>query len=537
MAPKVQPRVPNVKVRIEDVITKDGKFDSSKFWKLSDAQIADLIGDAVYDVRTYIVQPSTSKKAASSVRLLEALDKEDPGLGLGHYVTLFKSMKSGNGSALTKNYFDSLKQYDPDTFNLYLKHPGWEAYDGPDFDFTTYKAENMPKDIEPTTGALSSNPINNAPPVEASPGALTNPDAFEVGPKRLSYQSFDDAELNAILAKGSKEAEANAYTGEEPPIADYGTPITSPGVHVTFINAEGKPVDLTSEEIARFKPNSVSASSAPSPKAIGEAMRDAVKEDTSKDATVTISPEAAAKTEAEAVAKETETKTGTGTEAKAEAVTEPKITPETAETEGVLTGNRFKNAFIKTKDFIKEHPKWSIGGLLTLAAAGYGISQLPKLIKLPETKVNVYRNRNEKTATPEVLDNVNYRVWENYNPDYLNEEYVPGKIPSYISQDNLSPIKESTTSKKVKSQSQVVDTPAPVNNATADYVRAAYNSYIPSDAGRAYQKAIYGDPLELDRMRLQQQQQKWRDFVMRSGQSPAELVQRGLMPYDALQYV
>jgi hypothetical protein len=89
----------------------------------------------------------------------------------------------------------------------------------------------------------------------------------------------------------------------------------------------------------------------------------------------------------------------------------------------------------------------------------------------------------------------------------------------------------------MKNQPQVVNASTPENNATADYVRAAYNSYIPSDAGRAYQKAIYGDPLELDRMRLQQQQQKWRDFVMRSGQSPAELVQRGLMPYDALQYV
>ena len=202
MAPKVQPRVPNAKIRIEDVITKDGKFDSDKFWKLTDVQIADLIGDAVHDVRAYIMQPSTHKKAASSVRLLEALDKENPDLGLSHYVTLFKSMESGNGSALTKSYFDSFKQYDPDTFNLYLKHPGWEAYDRPDFDFTMYKAENMPKDAEPNTGVLTDKPLNNVSPAETSSGVLTNPPPELPKKETVIREPIDDAEMNELITKG-----------------------------------------------------------------------------------------------------------------------------------------------------------------------------------------------------------------------------------------------------------------------------------------------------------------------------------------------
>lgn len=492
MTPKVQPRVPNAKIRIEDVITKDGKFEPDKFWKLTDAQIADLIGDAVHDVRTYIMRPSTHKEAAASVRLLEALDKENPDLGLSHYVTLFKSIESGNGSALTKSYFDSLKQYDPDTFNLYLKHPGWEAYDRPDFDFTMYRAENLPKDAEPSVGVLTDKPLNNASPSATPSGVLTRP------PAKLP-EAGKQSELPNV-GKTIKEAEANAYTGNEPPIADYDTPITSPGVHVSFIDADGKPVDLTPEEITKFKPNSASSS-----------------------------PEAVA---AEAAKGTTETP-------------EAKTPPETPETpkEGALIGKDkkpeepSKGVFKKIGDWMHNHPRISggVGGTTALGLlGGIGISQADKIAKALKAGKITSRHANEEPVTS---GNVNYRVWENYNPDYLNEEYTPGKIPSYIPQDNLPSIKESTASKKVKSQSQVVNAPAPVNNATADYVRAAYNSYIPSDAGRAYQKAIYGDPLELERNRLQQQQQKWRDFVMRSGQSPAELVQRGLMPYDALQYI
>lgn len=500
-SPKVpNTKVPNAKIRIEDVITKEGKFDSDKFWKLSEAQIADLIGDAVHDVRTYIMQPSTHKEAAASVRLLEALDKENPDLGLSHYVTLFKSIESGNGSALTKSYFDSLKQYDPDTFNLYLKHPGWEAYDRPDFDFTMYRAENAPKDAEPSVGALTDKPLNNASPTETPSGALTNPPPEVPKKEIIIREPIDDAEINELITKGPERT----YTDR---------------VGNTEINEKDIPTFLTEKGGSLPKKGVVVGPDTPIIPA-GEKP------------TASPSPEVKA-AEAEAVAKETETKTGT--DVKAETTAEPKVTSD-AEMEGALTGNRFKNAFIKTWDFIKKHPKSSVGGLLTLAAAGYGVSQLPKLAKLPETKINFSRNRNEESESPEVFDNVNYRVWENYNPDYLNEEYVPGKIPSHIPQDYLDD-KDLPDVTGNKNQSQVVSTSAPINNATADYVRAAYNSYIPSDAGRAYQKAIYGDPLELERNRLQQQQQKWRDFVMRSGQSPAELVQRGLMPYDALQYI
>ena len=465
---------------------------SNNFFRLPPNIQVNILNEGIDKFRIYIKTRELTPELSDYMKLFEDIYRETGDSTVTPYLQLYDAMKSRNGSKLSRDVLETLREDDPETFAAYLKYPGEEVANIPGFDFYDYKrtGNGVIKSAEPTTGALSSNPINNAPPVEASPGALTNPDAFEVGPKRLSYQSFDDAELNAILAKGSKEAEANAYTGEEPPIADYGTPITSPGVHVTFINAEGKPVDLTSEEIAKFKPNSVSASS--------------------------------------------EAKVAEGT-AKAEAKAETKG--------GALTGNGEKPAepskgmFKKMLGWVRNHPKisWGVGGTTALGLlSGIGISQADKIAKALEAGETPSRNTNEE---PEVFDNVNYRVWENYTPDYLNEEYTPGKIPSHIPQDNLPSVKESAVAKKTKSSPQVVNAPEPVNNATADYVRAAYNSYIPSDAGRAYQKAIYGDPLELDRMRLQQQQQKWRDFVMRSGQSPAELVQRGLMPYDALQYV
>lgn len=533
----VPKNLPKAKVNVEEFITKDGKLDSNKFWKLSDAQIADLVGDAVHDLRTYIVQPTTAKKAASSVRLLEALDKENPDLGLGNYVTLFKSMESGDGSALTKSYFDGLKQYDPDTYNLYLGHSGWEAFSTPDFNFDAYKAENMPKDAESTPGVFTDKP---ASPAESAPGALTHPPAKlpEAGkqavPSRVRVRDdegniieFTPGEATGVeynsappkIDKTIKEAEANAYTGNEPPIAGYNTPITSPGVHIKFTNAEGKPVDLTPEEISKFNPSTAS----PSPEAIGEAMRDAVKEGASKDSTVTVPPEA------EAAAKKTEAKTPAA-EAKTETATDKTDSkaPETAETPQGL--------FSRLGGHIGRNWGKYLGGA-GLGTIGWAV--LDDLASDDSTLKSLFRG-NYPTSIPNTPS-----VTQPRNEPATNEEYVPGKIPSYIPQDNLPPIKELTNSKKVKNrpqqqeqQLQVVNVPVPENNATADYVRAAYNSYIPSDAGRAYQKAIYGDPLELDKMRLQQQQQqKWRDFVMRSGQSPAELVQRGLMPYDALQYV
>lgn len=507
-SPKVpNTKVPNAKIRIEDVITKDGKFDSDKFWKLSDTQIADLVGEAVYDIRTYIIQPSTHKKAAASVRLLEALDKEDPDLGLSHYVTLFKSIESGDGSALSKSYFDSLKQYDPYTFAVYSKYPGGEVASIPGFNFYEYKrtGNGVIESAEPTARALTSNSINSASSAEAAPGALTNP------PLKLPN-----------VGKTVEEAADTAYTGKEPPIADYNTPIISPGVHVGFKDAEGKPVDLTPEEITKFNPNTAS----PSPEAIGEAMRDAVKDrvgDTQlnkEDIPAFLTKEGKVKAAEGATKSEAEAETKAATDK-----TEPKAS-ETAETpQGLLS---------RIGGHIGRNWGKYLGGLGGLGTLGY--VAIRDLASDDSTLKSLFRG-DYSTAVSNTPS-----VNQPRNEPAANEEYVPGKIPSHIPQDNLPPIKESTNSKKVKNrpqqqQQQVVNAPALENNATADYVRAAYNSYIPSDAGRAYQKAIYGDPLELDRMRLQQQQQKWRDFVMRSGQSPAELVQRGLMPYDALQYI
>lgn len=268
------------------------------------------------------------------------------------------------------------------------------------------------------------------------------------------------------------------------------------------------------------------AAASPSPEAIGEAMRDAV----SKDGTVTVSPEAIAE---EVVKEKANPKAATdGTEVKtAEAATGKAETPPEKRAltgEGEKPAESSQGLFSRLGGRIGRNlGKYLLGG--SLGAIGWTV--MNDLASDNSTLKSLF------TEGYSPLDTNNPSANQPRNEPATNEEYVPGKIPSHIPQDNLAPIKESTTSKKVKSQPQVVNAPAPVNNATADYVRAAYNSYILSDAGRAYQKAIYGDPLELDRMRLQQQQQKWRDFVMRSGQSPAELVQRGLMPYDALQYV
>lgn len=280
------------------------------------------------------------------------------------------------------------------------------------------------------------------------------------------------ASLN--VGKTPEEAAAKAYTGKESTGVDYTTPQE---VQISF-NKE--PVTL-------------------SPEAIGEAMRTAVKENASKDAATAASPETMTKVEAEAK----------GTETKA------------PETEVETPTKSLKGMLKNTWDFLGNHKKLIAGAALL---GGVGIPVASKIAKALNAGEDTRRTRKESVPS----DNTNYRVWENYIP------YEPGRIPDRIPQDNLPSSEELTIVKENKGQPQIVSTPAPENNATADYVKAAYNSYIPSDAGRAYQKAIYGDPLELERNRLQQ---KWRDFVMRSGQSPSELVQRGLMPYDALQYI
>ena len=505
MAPKVQPRVPNAKIRIEDVITKDGKFDSDKFWKLTDVQIADLIGDAVHDVRAYIMQPSTHKKAASSVRLLEALDKENPDLGLSHYVTLFKSMESGNGSALTKSYFDSFKQYDPDTFNLYLKHPGWEAYDRPDFDFTMYKAENMPKDAEPNTGVLTDKPLNNVSPAETSSGVLTNPPPELPKKETVIREPIDDAEMNELITKGPERT----YTDR---------------VGNTRINKEDIPTFLTDKGGSLPKEGVV------------------VGPETSKPGVDTPLAE-----ENSAVASSPEAKAAEVETPKVEAVTNesnPKATSETPEMKGVLTGKEekptepSKGLFSKIGSHIGRNKKWYLSGLGGLGVAAYAINDLA-------SKDSTLKSLFKGDYSTEIPNNSSASQPRIKSLDQREGAYMPERLlrfrqdtqNPFISNTNVNVDADYESINEDMPVQQVVNAPAPENNATADYVRAAYNSYIPSDAGRAYQKAIYGDPLELDRMRLQQQQQKWRDFVMRSGQSPAELVQRGLMPYDALQYV
>ena len=519
-SPKVpNAKIPNTKVRIEDVITKDGKFDSDKFWKLSEAQIADLVGDAIHDIRNYIMKPNG--EAASSVRLLEALDKENPDLGLGRYVTLFRSIESGNGSALTKSYFDDLKQYDPDTFNIYLKHPGWEAYDRPDFDFEVYRAENMPKDAEPNPGVFTGNPVDTASPAETPSGVLTNPPPELPKKETVIREPIDDAEMNELITKGP----------ERTYIDRVGNTTLKPGDKPAFLTKEGGSLPKKGVVVGPDTPiipeGEKSAAVSTSPEAIHEAMADAVA---SKDGTVTVPPESIAK--AEAAAKETEAKTPATKEApKTETETEAATDKTNAKTSEITETPQ--GLFSRLGGHIGRNlGKYLLGG--GLGTVGWVIindlASKDSKLRSSFTGSDVTVETNTPSASQPRIKSLDQREGA-YMPERLLRFRQDTQDP-FISNTNVNagyePVNEDTPVQ------QVVNTSTPENNATADYVRAAYNSYIPSDAGRAYQKAIYGDPLELERNRLQQ---KWRDFVMRSGQSPAELVQRGLMPYDALQYV
>ena len=326
-------------------------------------------------------------------------------------------------------------------------------------------------------------------------GALTNPPV--IVPVRKGSTDLNVGDRPAFLS-----GEANASPGE----------------------------GIVMEDIPIVPEAEKSAAAATSPEVIHEAMADAIK-DRVGDAQLNKEDIPAFLTkEGEVKAAEDATKAETIT-GEAE-----KTSSETAKKEGAPTDKEEKPAessqglFSRIGGHIGRNWGKYLGGL-GLGTIGWTI--MDDLASDNSTLKSLFRG-DYSTAisnTPSVT--------QPRNEPATNEEYTPGRIPDHIPQDNLAPIKESTISKKVKNrpqqqkqQPQVII--APENNATADYVRAAYNSYIPSDAGRAYQKAIYGDPLELERNR---QQQKWRDFVMRSGQSPAELVQRGLMPYDALQYV
>lgn len=467
---------------------------SNDFFKLPETVKVDILNDAVDEFRTYIETRKLTPKLSDYMQLFEDIYRETENPRVTPYLQLFDAMKNRNGSKLSRDVFETLQNDDPVSFDVYSKYPGKEVDNIPGFDFYDYMStgNGIVESAEPTAGALTSNSINNASSVESAPGALTNP------PSELPKNG-----------KTTEEAAASAYTGNEPPIADYDTPIMSPGVHVGF---DEKPTNITPEGITVSKPNSAS----PSPKAIGEAMRDAIKDrvgDTQlnkEDVPAFLTKEGEVKAAEDATKAEAKTET-------APDKTESKTTPETPETPQGL--------FSRLGGHIgRNWGKYLLGG--SLGTIGLGI--------IHDLASDNSRLKSLFTEGHSPLDANNPSANQPRNEPATNEEYVPGRIPSHIPQDNLPSIKESTASKKIKSQPQVVNAPAPENNATADYVRAAYNSYIPSDAGRAYQKAIYGDPLELERNR---QQQKWRDFVMRSGQSPAELVQRGLMPYDALQYV
>lgn len=477
---------------------------SNDFFKLpKDVQI-DILNDGVDEFRTYIETRKLTPKLSDYMQLFEDIYHETGDPNVTPYLQLFDAMKSRSGSKLSRDVFETLRNDDPVTFDVYSKYPGEEVANIPGFDFYEYKrtGNGVIESAEPTTGVLTSNPINNASSAEAASGALTNPSL------KLP-EAGNQFELPNV-GKTVEEAAASAYKGNEPPIADYDTPIMSPGVHVGF---DEKPTNITPEGITVSKPNSAS----PSPEAIGEAMRDAIKDrvgDTQlnkEDTPAFLTKEGKVKAAEDATKAEAKTET-------APDKTESKTTPETPETPQGL--------FSRLGGHIGRNLGKYLGGA-GLGTLGYAV--IRDLASDNSTLKSLFNDIDYDIPIPNTPP-----VTQPRNEPATNEEYVPGKIPSYIPQDNLPSIKESTASKKVKSQPQVVNAPAPVNNATADYVRAAYNSYVPSDAGRAYQKAIYGDPLELERNR---QQQKWRDFVMRSGQSPAELVQRGLMPYDALQYV
>ena len=485
-----------VRENIKDV--KDLK--SNNFFKLPENVQIDILNDGIATFRTYIETRKLTPELSDYMKLFEDIYHETGDPNVAPYLQLFDAMKSRDGSKLSRDVFETLRNDDTDTFAVYSRYPGEEVANIPGFNFHEYKrtGNGVIESAEPIPGALTSNPINNASSVEPAPGALTNPPA-----------KIPEASEQAVPSR------------------------------VRVRDDEGNIIEFTPEEATEVKSNAVSPSPE-LPKKVTVISNKPISDEEMLKLTypkegVVVGPETS-KPGIDTPLAEGNSAAASSPEAKVAEKTEV-ATGEANPKEGALTGKDekptepSKGVFGKTWDYLRNHKKllW----LPTLGGIGATIMyNSDKIAEAMQSGENPERNINEGSNNRK---SVNYRVWENYTPDYLNEEYVPGKIPSHIPQDRL--IKESTTGKKVKSQPQVVNAPVPVNNATADYVRAAYNSYIPSDAGRAYQKAIYGDPLELDRMRLQQQQQKWRDFVMRSGQSPAELVQRGLMPYDALQYV
>lgn len=488
---------------------------SNNFFKLPETVQVDILNDGIAKFRTYIETRKLTPELSDYMKLFEDIYRETGDPNVTPYLQLFDAMKSRNGSKLSRDVFETLRNDDPDTFAVYSRYPGEEVANIPGFNFHEYKrtGNGVIEPAEPTTGALTSNPINNASSAEAAPGALTNP-SLEVPKKEtIIREPIDDIELVEAAALGP-----DAYTRNR--------------IGSTKLNETDIPVFLTKKGGSLPKEGVV------------------VGPDTSKPGVDTPLAEENSAASPEAVAAEA----AKGTTEKPEV----KTTSETPETpkKGALTGEGektplepSKGIFGKTWDYLRNHKGktlgWGLGIPVGLGLAGAAIYDLAS----DDSTLKSLFKGDYPTEIPNISSASQPRVKSldqregAYMPERLlrfttNEEYTPGKIPSHIPQDNLPSIKESTASKKVKSQPQVINAPAPENNATADYVRAAYNSYIPSDAGRAYQKAIYGDPLELERNRFQQQQQqKWRDFVMRSGQSPAELVQRGLMPYDALQYV
>lgn len=495
-----------VKASIKDI--KDLK--SEDFFKLSQDSQVKILNDGIDKFRTYIDTRRLTPELSDYMKLFEDIYRETGDPNVTPYLQLFDAMKSRDGSKLSRDVLETLRKDDPDTLALYLNRPGEEVANIPGFDFYDYRrtGNGIIESAEPTTGALTNTPLNSASSAESAPGALTNPPSPSELPKTKTTIREPISDEDMIKLTYPKEG---IVVGPE---------TSKPGVDIPL--AEENPA--------------AAASPSPSPEAIGEAMRGAIKDrvgDTQlnkEDIPAFLTKEGEVKA-AEAVAKESETKApaaGETLKAEAEAKTEAAIdktdskAPETPETPQGL--------FSRIGGHIGRNWRKYLGGL---GLGGIGWAVMDDLASDNSTLKSLFREGHSP------LDANNPSANQPRNEPATNEEYVPGKIPSHIPQDNLAPIKESTTSKKIKNQPQQQKQQpqviiAPENNATADYVRAAYNSYIPSDAGRAYQKAIYGDPLELERNR---QQQKWRDFVMRSGQSPAELVQRGLMPYDALQYV
>jgi hypothetical protein len=400
--------------------------------------------------------------------------------------------KSNNAKSLGAfcNYkLDKLQTANNELFNNYLIKSNMKQNDG----FLVFDKEN---------GTVSQ-----------STSALTNP------PKNLPEATKPEANKYP-LGESNKPAFLTGSRNTPPKEGVVVGPETAePGVDIPL--AEGR------------------SAVSPSPEAIHEAMADAIAKDASKDETVTVPPEAeiteeTAKGEVNTEAVTDKPKAKTETEAKAE--------PEAKD--GALTGEKPKGFFNKIGDHFKRNWGKYLLGITGLSAASGIVDDLASdnsRMKGLFTGNDHTLDANKPSANQPRVKSLDQRE-DAYMPERLLRFRQNTQEP-FVNNTNVTtntgdiPVNEELPVQQQEQQSQVVSTSAPVNNATADYVRAAYNSYIPSDAGRAYQKAIYGDPLELDRIRLQQQQQKWRDFVMRSGQSPAELVQRGLMPYDALQYV